>query len=309
MNLTQRQLLLFTTIAATRNLSRASERLHLSQPAFTRALQALEAQLGVRLFHRSTRALELSADGRRFLPAAQRLLADMQQALQDLQGRGDTLSGPVSLALGTAFGGCVLPAALQRLAQRHPAVRVQVRDDSSRGITARVLDGEVDFGIGSVLGPAPGLLTRSLLVAPLGLLAHPAHHRLPARASIASAARLPLVKEADDTSIMQLLRDQGSAWAAAMDGGTEVSSLSLQLALVRAGVGVALLSALAASHPEAHDLRFVPITPRLQRQVVLMQRRDRPLRPAAQALADMLDEVLPGLPLHPLVRRSDPAGG
>ena len=193
MNLTQRQLQLFTTTAATLNLSRAAERLHLSQPAFTRALQALEGQLGVRLFERSTRRMALTADGRRFLPAAQRLLDDLRHAVADLQGQGTGLSGRVAVALGSAVGGCVMPTALSAYGRAHPAVRVQLLDDNSQGITARVAQGEVDFGIGSVVGAAAGLVTQALLQAPLGLLAHPAHHRLPLRPSLARAQALPLI--------------------------------------------------------------------------------------------------------------------
>lgn len=302
MNLTQRQLQLFTATAATLNLSRAAERLHLSQPAFTRALQALEHQLGVRLFERSTRRMELTPDGQRFLPSAQRLLDDLRHAVADLQGDGSGLSGRVAVALGTAFGGCAMPAVLRAFAAAHPAVRVQLLDDNSQGITARVAQGEVDFGIGAVVGTAAGLVAQPLLQAPLGLLAHPAHHRLPPRPSLARANTLPLIKEAEDTSIMQLLRAQGSPWAAAMDAGVEVSSLSLQLSLVQAGLGVAVLSALGASHPQAAGLRFVPFAPRVWRQLVLLHRRDRPLRPAALALAAAIHAAVPQVPWQPSLR-------
>lgn len=303
MNITQRQLRLFTATAAAGSLSGASQRLHLSQPAFTRALQALEAQLGVRLFERTTRRLALTAEGRRFLPAAQRLLAEMDQALAELHGQPAGLAGSVTIALGSAFGGSVMPALLKTWHAQHPAVRLALVDDNSRGITARVLQGEADLGIGSVLGAAPGLVTRVLLSAPLGLLAHPLHHRLPQRATMATAAALPLVKEADDTSVMQLLRAHGSPLVAAMERGVEVTSLSLQLALVHAGVGVAVLSALGASHPQAAGLRFVPLSPRVERQVVLMHRRDRPLRAPAQALVDALGPALAAAQLHAQVRR------
>lgn len=302
MNLTQRQLQLFTVTADTLNLSRAAERLHLSQPAFTRALQALENQLGLRLFDRSTRRMALTADGQRFLPAAQRLLDDLRHAVADLQGQGTALGGRVVVALGTAFGGCAMPRVLAGFGQAHPAVRVQLLDDNSQGITARVAQGEVDFGIGSVVGAAAGLVAQPLLQAPLGLLAQPAHHRLPARPSLDRAHALPLVKEAEDTSIMQVLRAQGSPWAAAMESGVEVSSLSLQLSLVHAGLGVAVLSALGASHPQAEGLAFVPFGPRVWRQLFLLHRRDRPLRPAASALAEAIRSALPAIAWHSSLR-------
>jgi LysR family carnitine catabolism transcriptional activator len=302
MNLTQRQLQLFVTAAGTLNISRAAELVHLSQPAYTRALRALEEGLGVALFHRTTRRLTLTADGRRFLPVAQRLAADLADAAADLAGRRQGLSGTVEIAAGTAFSCTVLPPVLRQLTRAHPDVRVRLRDDNSEGITARTERGEVDFGIASVVGRAGGLETRRLLSAPLGLLAHPAHHRLPARPTLARIAAMPLIKESDDTSIMTLLRQHGSELVAAMERGVEVSSLAVQLALVRAGAGVAVLSALGASHPDARGLAFAALAPALRRDVFLMHRRDRPLRPAAQLFADAILAALPGAGLHSGIR-------
>jgi LysR family transcriptional regulator, carnitine catabolism transcriptional activator len=310
MNLSQRQLQLFLTTAETLNLSRASERVHLSQPALSRALQALEAQLGVTLFHRSTRHIELSADGRRFLPHAKRLLDDLQQAVAELRGRESGIAGRVTLMVGTAFGCSVLPRALRLLAEHHPAVKVQLTDANSGAITAAAVAGDVDLGIGSVVGPAPGLQLQPLLSAPLGLVWNRAVHRVPARPTPRSAAGLPLIKESEDTSIMQLLRAHGSPWAQTMEGGIETSSLALQLALVQAGLGISVISALGASHPQAVGLGFAPFSPAIERHVQLMWRRDRPLRPAARALAQALQGALaPPWKLHRRVRAASAAGG
>lgn len=305
MNLSQRQLQLFTTTADTLNLSRASERLHLSQPALSRALQALESQLGVTLFHRSTRHIELTADGRRFLPHAKRLLDDLQQAVAELRGRdaGVGVGGRVSLMVGTAFGCSVLPHALRLLAQRHPAVKVELTDANSGAITAAAVAGDVDFGIGSVVGPAPGLQLQPLVSAALGLVWNRAVHQVPKRPTPRSTAGLPLIKESEDTSIMQLLRAHGSPWAQTMEGGLQTSSLALQLALVQAGLGVSVISALGASHPQAAGLGFAPFTPAIERHVQLMWRRDRPPRPAARALAQAVQDALAQpLGLHRRVR-------
>jgi LysR family carnitine catabolism transcriptional activator len=151
-----------------------------------------------------------------------------------------------------------------------------------------------------------------LLYAPLGLLLPPGSRR-PAARAVASDMPWPLVKEAEDTSVMHLLRTQAPAWADSMAGGIEVSSLSLQLALVRAGVGATVLSALGASHPQARGLRFVPLAPAVDRLVALMRRRDRPLRPAAAAFADALRATLPSVAFDRHVRLApisdaDPAG-
>jgi LysR family carnitine catabolism transcriptional activator len=62
------------------NISRASEALHISQPALTRALKEFESQISTVLFERTTRRLALTPEGERFLPTAQRLLSDLTEA-------------------------------------------------------------------------------------------------------------------------------------------------------------------------------------------------------------------------------------
>ncbi|MDQ2081472.1 LysR family transcriptional regulator [Xanthobacteraceae bacterium Astr-EGSB] len=298
MNISQRQLRMFTAVAQEMNFSRASATLNISQPALTRAIREFEAQLGVLLFQRTTRRLTLSEEGRRLLPVAQRLIDDMRQAVAELRAPAAGLGGTVTIATGTAFGCTVLPRVLLEYTRRHPQVRVVLRDDNSEGITARVARAEVDFGIGSIIRADVVLTAVKLLDAPLGILAHPGHFALPRRASPPCLARLPLLKEADDTSIMQLLRQHGAGIVAAMERGVEVSNLATQLALAAAGVGVAVLSALGASHADARHLAFVPLAPAIRREVFLMHRFDRPLRPAARALWDLILTELPRAPLH-----------
>lgn len=295
MNLTQRQLRLFVATASLANISRASELLHISQPALSRALQEFEAQLGVVLFSRSTRKIALTEVGERFLPVAQRLLRDLNQAASDVSALASPERGSVAIAVGTAYGSSVMPSVLLSYQKAHAQVQVRLVDDNSGGITRRVAQGEVDIGIGSPVGDTSALECVKLLSAPLGLLASPAHFDL-------NQAQLPLLKESADTSIMQLLHSHGSAIVGQMNGGVEVSSLALQLALAHAGVGVAVVSALGASHRDAQGLKFVPIQPLVEREIFVMHRREHPLSPAASAfLAAVVGTTTPPN-LHASVR-------
>ena len=303
MNLTQRQLRMFVTTAALTNISRASEALHISQPALTRALKEFEIQLGAPLFVRSTRRLSLSAEGERFLPLAQRLLHDLQQATDTFKGQASGQQGMVTLAVGTAFGCTVLPGVLQAFVQSHPQVRVRVVDDNSAGITRRVAHSEVDFGIGSPVGDRGTLRCRKLLSAPLGLLANPAHYHLKASAHTDDLGQWPLLKESADTSIMHMLRTRGSDIVAHMYEGVEVSNLSQQLAMVRAGVGIAVLSALAASHREAQDLKFVPLRPAVAREVFVITPQGRVPSAAAKALVEAIVQGTAHASLHASIKK------
>jgi LysR family transcriptional regulator, carnitine catabolism transcriptional activator len=303
MNLSQRQLQMFVTTAALMNVSRASEELHISQPALSRALQELESQLGVKLLLRTTRQLALTHEGSQFLPVAQRLLRDLSQAASDLREQATGLTGSVTLAVGTAFGCTVLPGILRSFAISHPGVRVKLIDDNSAGISERVIRAEVDLGIGSLFGDTSGMTCEPLLTAPLGLLGDSARFDLPAAVKTGDLRRLPLLKEPADSSIMKVLQSRGSELVQQMHNGVEVSSLALQLALAQAGVGVAVMSALGASHPQASGLQFVALKPAMQREVFLMQRRDRELNPSARAFANAVRTGLARAKLHRNVKR------
>ncbi len=287
MNLSQRQLRMFVTTARLLNISRASEALHISQPALTRALSEFERQLGLDLLHRTTRQVSLTPDGERFLAVAQRLLGDLDHAAADLRDQARGASGSLVIAVGAAFGATLLPLALANFTRQAPGVRVRLVEDNSAGITSRVARAEADLGIGSPLGDTSLIDSRALLQAPLGYLG------LPGRMD-----QLPLLREPADTSILQVLRAHGSDLVARMERGVEVSSLTLQLALARAGVGVAVLSALGAAHPQAQGLKFVPLKPALRREIFAMQRRDRPAATTAaflQVLEATLEEEVPHL--------------
>src|SRR5262245_56951964 len=137
---------------------------------------------------------------------------------------------------------------------------------------------EVDFGIGTVVGEAKSLRTRRLLVAPVGLIANPQCYRLARSLTPDGLAKLPLMKQSDDSSIMCLLRLHRSDLVTVMEQGTEASGLAVQLTLAQAGAEVAVTSALGASHAAAEGLCFVPLLPIIRREVVLMHRGDRSLR-------------------------------
>lgn len=303
MNLSERQLRLFVTTAALGNISRASEALHISQPALTRAIAVFEGQMGAPLFVRTTRRVVLTPEGEAFLPTAKRLLEDLAEAGRMFSPQGLGVRGQVTVAVGSSFGSIVLPGAIAAFQAAYPGVRLRVVDDNSEGIARKVRLADVDLGIGSAVGDVDALACRRLLKAPLGLLAPPRHFDI-TDADAQGVQRLPLLRESADTSIMQLLRMHGSALLAPMSQGVEVSSLAIQLALADAGVGVAVLSALGASHPLARGMRFVPLQPQVERELFVMRRRDRPQSLAARAFEDAVVRHLPQAALRPEVTLS-----
>jgi LysR family carnitine catabolism transcriptional activator len=301
MNLSQKQLRLFITIAQAGHITQASERLGISQSALTRALARFESELGVTLFHRTTRRLTLTPEGQRFMPVAQRLLNDMEDACEVLQGRTDEITGRVSLTMGSTAGGTLMPPLLKMFMRRYPGVRVGVVESYGVETTKSVRSGEVDLGIGTPQGDIAGLRCDLLLQAPLGIVYRRDQFKI-RDGSLETLSNLPILKEGPNSSIIDLLRINGSPIVSMMSKGIDVTSLTMQLALVQAGMGVAVLSALAASHPQAIDLGFTLLEPAIERPVFLMQRTDRLASPAVAALAQVFLRDLHQVELRPEVK-------
>src|SRR5256885_6880040 len=98
LNLSTRQVRAFLALAEHRNFTRAAQQSHLSQSAFSTLIRGLEEQLGVRLFDRDTRKVELTAEGRLFGDSAARLLEDFTAAMEDFGEHAARRRGRVAIA-------------------------------------------------------------------------------------------------------------------------------------------------------------------------------------------------------------------
>ncbi|MBM2576974.1 LysR family transcriptional regulator [Jannaschia sp. Os4] len=113
----------FLRVAERGSLTAAAADLGVSQPTVTRAMAALEAELGVALTHRTTHSVTLTEAGRALLPRARRMVAAWDGIAEDLRDEGD-LSGPLHVVAPVALGQTVLMGALARMRAAHPAVAV-----------------------------------------------------------------------------------------------------------------------------------------------------------------------------------------
>lgn len=135
-------------VAEARSFTRASALLEVSQPGLSRAIARLETELGVRLLHRSTRQVALTAEGRAFIETCAPLLAGLDEAERQLADRSSAPSGTLKLSAPSAFGRVVLLPLLAGLLQRHPQLSIET------ALTDRVVD-LVEEGYDATLRTGP----------------------------------------------------------------------------------------------------------------------------------------------------------
>ena len=142
-----RHLRYFVTVAEELHFSRAAERLHITQPPLSQAIQALESELGVQLLVRTKRSVALTAVGERWLAEVRAVLsaADALPGIAERLSRGE--SGTLNLAFISPADYSILPLLVSRYKARFPNVRVALREATGDLQIEALLEGRIDAGI------------------------------------------------------------------------------------------------------------------------------------------------------------------
>ncbi|WP_324726811.1 LysR family transcriptional regulator [Pseudomonas chlororaphis] len=145
--MTVKQIRAFLAVAQSLSFAVACERLHLSQSALSLTIKALEDGLGGRLFSRNTRNVALTPEGEALVPLARRLIADWDNAEDELRQRFTLQRGRVTLAAMPSFAGNLLPPILKTFRARYPQVNVTVNDVINEQVLEMVRDRQVELGV------------------------------------------------------------------------------------------------------------------------------------------------------------------
>ena len=143
-----RHLRYFVAIADKLSLRRAAQQLHVSQPALSQQIRDLEDELGLKLFKRNSRGVELTEAGRAFLLAGRRALAAANQAIDQAKEAEKGQRGRLVIGNLGPLTSSFLPVALARFRERHPLVEVTVQHMDNRTQVEAVLNGSIMLGIG-----------------------------------------------------------------------------------------------------------------------------------------------------------------
>ena len=162
MNITIKQLRAFVAVAHTQSFTEACAIVHLSQPALSVAIKNLEEGLGGPLLSRTTRTLSLTPEGEAFYPTAQRLLADLDEAYEEMHNRFSLFRGKVAIASMPSFASNQLPLALRNFRDKYPHINMTVHDVIAEDVVDMVRDGRVEVGVSFDPGNTEDLLFNPL---------------------------------------------------------------------------------------------------------------------------------------------------
>jgi DNA-binding transcriptional LysR family regulator len=282
----------FVAVAEQQSFGRAAESLDLAQPSLSLQIKKLERDLGVQLFRRTSRSVELTDAGAALLVEARSLLAQAQIAVETARNAGRGETGRLTIGFYDSAPLVIVPALLGRFRSRYPNVHLAFVELSTREQLTRLARGEIDVAI--LRGPVADKEIASRHVADESLLvALPQTHPLAARDAIAPAALR-------DEPFVLSARAKGSALydeiiilchkhGFSPNVAQEANETHTVCGLVAAGIGVSIVpSSVRALH--VPGIAYRPLRPRamIQRCVAWLEGAHAP---ALRAFVAMLPET------------------
>lgn len=165
----------FLAAAETGSFSEAGRRLQLSQPAVSMQIRSLERRLGVDLFHRSGRHIDLTEIGQALVPMARDLVSHAAQVRENVAAMQGAVVGVLRIACSTTAGKYVLPKLIGGFIERFPAVQVDCQVVGRDSALQMVIQGEAQVAISSLREPSRDLEYRQFITDPVVLIAPPGH--------------------------------------------------------------------------------------------------------------------------------------
>jgi DNA-binding transcriptional LysR family regulator len=293
-----RHLRAFVTVAEHRSLTQAAELLFVTQSALSLTIRHLEQHLGLKMFDRSTRRLDLTGAAEEFLPTARRLLHDFDSSIKEMRALGKRERGKLGVGAVPSVMALLLSEASAAFIERCPGVDLYLREDNSEAVEQRILCGDVDFGICSPWEPSGQLEFNPLFEDTYGVVTAP-DHPLAQRAGPVlweELDRYRIVGFSADLGMQHQLTQTGVLSEEIREPRYKVSNTSTIATLLSRCAGVCAMSSLAAQRAPLDGLSFRLLEePTLFRTVGVLTRAGRSLSPAATAMMVEVQLALPSL--------------
>lgn len=292
-----RQIQYFISLYEDGSVTRAAHRLHIVQSALSMQIAKLEAEVGQRLFVRTSQGMQPTPEGRRLYRLFLPVVTGFQRAREQVVEATGELSGEVRFGMIATIAQGVLVDALLEFSPAHPKVELSMTDGFSGDLIDAVAVGKLDAAVVNKPRRPLTLKTETIAEEDLLLVTGPAHAEVPASLGFSELAGFKLVFPTRQHGLRAIIESFAQAEDVDLRPSVQIDSISAIVKLVReSDFGTLLPHVAVRGHLERGELKGHRFTsPRLRRQIVAVTDPRRPLNPAAAAFLSVLRRHLGGL--------------
>jgi LysR family nitrogen assimilation transcriptional regulator len=273
----------FVQVADEGSITRAAEKIGTAQPALTRHIKQLEAELGTQLLMRLPRGVRLTTSGRDFLDHARAIMLEVSRASEQVRGSAVAPRGSVVMGTSPTLAPLLLPGCVARTRQQCPTVTLKVVEGFSPQLLDSLLTGRLDVAVMTNPPRSTALVLTPLCSEPLVVLSPPGTRGTRRAFSLAELCATPLIIT---VGLRTLIEQQLAAFGVALRVEAEVDSIEAIRRLLISGIGMTIMP-VSAFHAEirARQLAAYPIEDVNLHRILILA------RPTAEARSAAIDEV------------------
>ncbi|MCJ7959576.1 MAG: LysR family transcriptional regulator [Pseudomonas sp.] len=292
-----RRLRYFLIVSDELHFGRAAARLHIAQPPLTRQISALEAELGFRLFDRSTRNVTLTSEGRHFLPYARAVLeqVDLTASIANKLAAGSAGHLAVGYASSIALSD-IFSQAIQAFGSAYPDVQLTVEEGASSTQWSQLIEGRLDIGMSRMQPPGEDVEIQAICLDNERLVAAIASDSPLARqeqVTLTELSAYPLIAFPADygsglNEIIEALYRRQALIPLPAPKGKQITSI---IALVAAGRGVAVVPQCTQTLVK-RGVTYRPLAEPGATAPLLVLTRKRERSPLVKAFVEIIEQIL-----------------
>ena len=286
-----RQLEYFQMASRLRNITRAAERLRVSQPNITVAIKKLEAELGIQLFDRSQKQLSLTPEGSVFLNRIEIALRNIQDAITEVNDYKNLQKGTIKIGIPPMMGAYLFPKIFSSFQQQYAHLDVYLHEEGSMSIRDQLERDELDFGIVILTDASPTLqllpMTRTQVVCCVSENSPLAEKESITLKEIADS-NLIMIKEG--SYLRQLLLAKMKAEKLSPNIVVESNQVNTIIGLVERDIGTAILLDMILK--DVQGVKALPLSEPIFVDIGLAWKKDRYISKAAASFIKFCEEML-----------------
>lgn len=291
-NLSIKQMRAVQTVARYSSFIAASVDMRMSQPGISRLIRTAEEELGVTLFHRSTRQVIMTSAGLQLLPVIDRMLAEFDLAATALSSMRSSHQGHVIVASPMSIANRMLAEIVANFRHHHPDVTVEIREALRSEVVHQIRFGVVDFGLASFMEGDDDLVVEELCDVAYHVVV-PAGHGFATRqkVSLKELSGEPLISLPPHSIIRQIFDGAAAREGYTLNHQVIVSSPVSIFSLVESGAGIAIQNGASVRSHLNEKLAACPVDPpRLTSQIAIVRLKSRLMSPGAESFMQVVSE-------------------
>ncbi|MCM3766875.1 LysR family transcriptional regulator [Neobacillus niacini] len=284
-----RQLQMFMEVAKHKSITRAAEHLHLSQPALSKSIMALEEELGMTLIIRSNKTSDLTDGGKVVLEYAQKMTALMEEMKTTLNDMTNLTRGQLNIGLPPFIGSLFFPRVMAKFHQTYPNIELNIAEYGGARVVKSVEEGEVELGVTVLPIDEEPFHVYPIVEEEMKLLVYK-DHRLAGKGevNVRDLKREEFVFYHEEFSLNQILMNHFRAFGIEPKILFKSSQWDLMSEMVAANLGITILPQSICNRVFNKDTMVLDLKPTILWNLAVLTKKDRYISNAARTFIEFI---------------------